>query len=121
MAALQEQYGTWAEVKDPQVRERYREDYHAVYAKHPREKATVQDLVNHIDHVIKLVGIDYVGIGSDFDGGGGIDGCNDVSEMPNITTELVRRGYSEEDIRKIWGGNFIRVFRKVIKTSHEKN
>lgn len=58
-----------------------------------------------------MIGIDHVGIGTDFDGGGGIIGCDDVSEMPRITEELLRRGYSEEDIRKIWGGNVMRVLK----------
>jgi membrane dipeptidase len=71
--------------------------------------ATVADAVNHIQHVVDIIGIDYVGIGSDFDGGGGIEGCRDVSTMSNITRELLRRGYSREDIAKIWGGNFMRV------------
>jgi membrane dipeptidase len=71
--------------------------------------ATVADAVNHIQHVVDIIGIDYVGIGSDFDGGGGIEGCRDVSTMSNITRELIRRGYSREDIAKIWGGNVMRV------------
>lgn len=74
--------------------------------------ATVADAVNHIQHVVDIIGIDYVGIGSDFDGGGGIEGCRDVSTMSNITRELLRRGYSREDIAKIWGGNFMRVMRE---------
>ena len=69
----------------------------------------VQDFVNHIDHAIKVAGIDHVGISSDFDGGGGITGWRDASETFNVTLELVRRGYSEEDIRKLWGGNTLRV------------
>jgi membrane dipeptidase len=75
--------------------------------------ATVADAVNHIQHVVDVIGIDYVGIGTDFDGGGGIEGCTDVSMMKNITKELIRRGYSNEDIAKIWGGNFMRVMRQV--------
>ncbi|HUW91835.1 MAG TPA: membrane dipeptidase, partial [Bacteroidales bacterium] len=71
--------------------------------------ATVADAVNHIQHVVDVIGVDYVGIGSDFDGGGGIEGCSDVSMMKNITKELIRRGYSNEDIAKIWGGNVMRV------------
>lgn len=76
-------------------------------------QATVADAVNHIQHVVDVIGIDYVGIGTDFDGGGGIEGCTDVSQMKNITKELIRRGYSNEDIAKIWGGNFMRVMRQV--------
>jgi membrane dipeptidase len=75
--------------------------------------ATVKDLVDHIDHVVQVIGIDYVGIGTDFDGGGGVDGCRSASDIKNITTELLRRGYSKSDIKKIWGGNLMRVFRKV--------
>ena len=74
--------------------------------------ATVKDAVNHIDHVVQVIGIDHVGIGTDFDGGGGIEGCRSVAEMKNITVELLRRGYSKKDIEKIWSGNFMRVLRK---------
>jgi len=76
-------------------------------------RASVRDVVDHIDHVVKLVGEDYVGIGTDFDGGGGVIGCNDVSELPNLTHEMMRRGYSEQTLRKIWGENFLRVFSRV--------
>jgi membrane dipeptidase len=62
---------------------------------------------------VKIAGIDHVGIGTDFDGGGGVDGCKDVSQMGNITLELVKRGYSEKDIKKIWGGNLMRVLHDV--------
>ncbi len=75
--------------------------------------ATVIHAVDHIDHIVKVAGIDHVGIGCDFDGGGGIDGVFDASEVANITIELVRRGYTEEEIKKIWGGNLIRVFQEV--------
>jgi membrane dipeptidase len=81
--------------------------------KFPIQLATVADVVDHIDHIVGLIGIDHVGIGTDFDGGGGVDGCNNVSEIGNITRELVERGYTEEQIRKIWGGNLIRVFGEV--------
>ncbi len=75
--------------------------------------ATLQDFVDHIDYAVNLIGIDHVGISSDFDGGGGVVGWSDASETPNVTQELVRRGYSEEEIRKLWGGNFLRVWRNV--------
>lgn len=78
-----------------------------------KDLPNVKDLVDHIDHVKSLVGVDYVGIGSDFDGGGGLIDCTDVSQFPNITRELIRRGYTENEIRKIWGGNLLRVFREV--------
>ncbi|TDT45177.1 membrane dipeptidase [Maribacter spongiicola] len=73
----------------------------------------VADFVNHIDYMVKLIGIDHVGISSDFDGGGGIEGWNDASETFNVTLELVERGYSEEDIAKLWGGNLMRVLDEV--------
>jgi len=80
---------------------------------YPVELATVSEAVDHIDYVVKTIGIDYVGIGTDFDGGGGIEGCMDVSQMKNITVELLRRGYTKYEIKKIWGENFLRVFRSV--------
>lgn len=85
--------------------------------KYPRKLGTVADLVDHVDHIVELIGINHVGIGTDFDGGGGLADCRDVSEIGNITLELVRRGYSKEDIEKIWSGNFIRVFRENQKAS----
>lgn len=73
----------------------------------------VADFVDHIDYMVKLIGIDHVGISSDFDGGGGIDGWSDASETLNVTIELVKRGYTESDIEKIWGGNLLRVLDEV--------
>ena len=84
-----------------------------VKAGDPENPATVSDVVDHIDHIIEVAGIDHVGIGTDFDGGGAVEDCFDVSEMGNLTVELVRRGYSEEEIKKIWGGNLMRVFSEV--------
>jgi len=77
------------------------------------EAVNVADFVNHIDYMVKLIGIDFVGISSDFDGGGGIEGWNDASETFNVTLELVERGYTEEEIAKLWGGNLMRVLDKV--------
>jgi membrane dipeptidase len=77
-------------------------------AKYP--PATVADFVNHIDHAVKVAGIEHVGISSDFDGGGGIIGWRDASETFNVTLELVKRGYTEDDLRKLWGGNTLRVW-----------
>jgi membrane dipeptidase len=73
---------------------------------------TVSDLVDHIDYAVALIGIDHVGISSDFDGGGGVVGWNDASETLNVSAELMRRGYSEADIAKLWGENFLRVWRE---------
>ena len=90
-----------------------RAKYQEINEKYPNPPATVKHVVDHIDHIIKIAGIDHVGIGCDFDGGGGIEGVFDASEVMNITVELVRRGYTEEQIEKIWGGNLIRVFKDV--------
>ena len=74
--------------------------------------ATVADFVDHVDYAVELIGIDHVGISSDFDGGGGVVGWSDASETLNVTVELVRRGYGEEEIAKLWGGNLLRVLRE---------
>lgn len=79
----------------------------------------VGDFVDHIDYMVKLIGIDYIGISSDFDGGGGIEGWSDASETFNVTLELVERGYSEEDIAKLWGGNLMRVLDDVQAVAKE--
>lgn len=90
-------------------------EWHDIDNKYPQKLASVSDVVDHIDHMVKIAGVDHVGIGTDFDGGGGVDGCKDVSQMGNITLELVKRGYSEKDIKKIWGGNLMRVLNEVEK------
>lgn len=79
----------------------------------------VKDFVDHIDYMVNLIGIEHVGIASDFDGGGGIYGWNDASETANVTIELVRRGYTEEQIAAIWGGNLLRVLDEVQAISRE--
>ena len=81
--------------------------------------ANVSDFIDHVDHAVNLIGIDHVGISSDFDGGGGVIGWFDAGETFNVTLELVRRGYSEEDIRKLWGGNLLRVWREVERLADE--
>lgn len=91
-----------------------RKEWYALDTVFPRKLATVSDAVDHIDHMVTVAGIDHVGIGTDFDGGGGLADCQDVSQLGNITLELVKRGYSEEEIQKIWGGNIMRVLQKVI-------
>jgi len=83
----------------------------------PPPRANVQDFVNHIDYLVKKIGIDHVGISSDFDGGGGVDGWNSAAETFNVTLELVRRGYTEQQIGKIWSGNLLRVMEEVRQVS----
>lgn len=79
--------------------------------------ADVSTFVDHIDYIANLIGVDHVGVGTDFDGGGGIPGFNDASEALNVTVELVKRGYSDDDIKQIWGGNLLRVWREVERVS----
>jgi len=79
----------------------------------------VADFVDHIDYIKNKIGIDHVGISSDFDGGGGIEGWKDASETFNVTLELVKRGYTEEEITKIWGGNLLRVLNETAKIASE--
>ena len=83
----------------------------------PLPEPTVADFVDHIDYIVKKIGIDHVGISSDFDGGGGVTGWNDASETFNVTLELVRRGYTEPQIAKIWSGNLLRVMEQVAKVA----
>ncbi len=93
----------------------------AIDQQFPKNQPTVADVVDHIDHLVQVMGIDHVGIGSDFDGGGGVAGLKDVSELPNLTLELIARGYTKEEIRKIWGGNLMRVFAEVQNIASEGN
>ncbi len=81
--------------------------------------ATVSDFVDHIDYAVDLIGIDHVGISSDFDGGGGVDGWNDASETFNVTLELVRRGYTEEQIAALWSGNTLRIWRTAERVAEQ--
>lgn len=112
MTALREKYNNWENLSDEQLKSA-RSEWQQLNVDFPRFLSTVEKVVDHIDHIVAVAGIDHIGIGTDFDGGGGVEGCYDVSEMGNITLELVKRGYTEEEIEKIWGKNFMRVFRQV--------
>ncbi|MFO7978616.1 MAG: dipeptidase [Bacteroidales bacterium] len=111
-ADLRARNNDFQDLSDEQMN-KVREQWMEIDQTYPAPLATVADLVDHIDHIVNLIGIDYVGIGTDFDGGGALEDLYDVTQMGNITLELVRRGYSKEDIEKIWAGNFMRVFRAV--------
>jgi membrane dipeptidase len=114
---LEAQYGprrSVSSIPDEAKRAKAQQAYQAVQQKYPDVRATVKDMVDHLDHIINLVGDDYAGIGTDFDGGGGLADCPDVSQMYRVTMEMLRRGYSEKTIRKIWGGNIMRVLQKTI-------
>ena len=101
----------------PDRRALYDEGLREIEAQWP--SASVADLVDHIDYAVQLIGVDHVGIASDFDGGGGITGWSDAAETANVTAELATRGYSEEDIAKIWSGNLLRVWREAERTAAE--
>jgi len=103
-----------SEIRKNKMRGEYRE-----IRKRYEKLATVSDIVDHIDHVVQVIGIDHVGIGTDFDGGGGVEGCRNAAEVKNITIELLRRGYSKKEIKKIWSGNIMRVLRQVEETSEK--
>ncbi|HZW39708.1 MAG TPA: dipeptidase [Ignavibacteriaceae bacterium] len=97
-----------------------REFSQKIWLKNPMKKAYVKDVVDHIDHIVKLVGVDYVGIGSDYNGigdGSIVVGLEDVSKFPNLIYELLSRGYSNENIQKIMGGNFLRVWKNIDKVA----
>lgn len=110
--SLKERYKIFKELSHEE-QQNFWDDLKALNETHPPILATVSDAVDHIDHVVEIAGIDHVGIGTDFDGGGELEDCYDVSQIKNITVELVKRGYTENEIEKIWGGNFMRVFNKV--------
>lgn len=112
--ALRAKYRGFKDLSEDEMNNARREWYE-LDDKYPQTLATVEDVVDHIDHIVKIAGISHVGIGTDFDGGGAVSGCEDVSEMGNITLELVRRGYSAKQIKMIWGENLLRVMNAVEK------
>ncbi len=123
-----EKAGAVASVEEPDLgvealpadrRSEYARRLAAIDAQWPAARASVKDLVDHIDYVVKKIGIDHVGISSDFDGGGGIDGWTSAADTFNVTLELVRRGYTEEQIGKIWSGNLLRVWSAVERVAKE--
>ena len=115
LATLRDQYGAWRNLPASQRVEPERISQE-INMRYPQKLAYLSDLLDHIDYAVDLVGIDHVGISMDFDGGGGVDGLSEVSDMQNLTVELVRRGYSEEDIGKFWGLNLLRVLDQVQAT-----
>ena len=76
-------------------------------------QADITDFIRHLEHAVSVMGIDHVGIGTDFDGDGGIRGLADASELINFTTHLLKKKYALDDITKIWGGNWLRVMKQV--------
>ena len=103
----------------PERRAQYEKRLAEIGARWPPARPAVKDFVDHIDYLVKLIGIDHVGISSDFDGGGGIEGWNNAAETFNVTLELVRRGYTEEQIARIWSGNLLRVWAEVEQVARD--
>lgn len=117
---LRIKYNNWQFSSEAERREAWAA-YDSINRYYPPVLPGVSEAVDHIDYVVNLVGVDHVGIGSDFEGGGGLADCKDVSEFPAFTAELLIRGYTEEEIAKIWGGNFLRVFKAVEDIAENKN
>ncbi|MDO8901943.1 MAG: dipeptidase [Phenylobacterium sp.] len=112
LIALTEKYGPQRDVK-PEQREAYLAERAAIEAKYPLPRANMDDLMQHILHVVETVGIDHVGLSGDFDGGGGIEGLEDVTTFPALTERLVAAGFTQSDLDKFWGGNVLRVMEQV--------
>lgn len=113
---------SWGDIRslEADAREEYMSRYRALQTEVQAEMAengnvgvNVSDFIDHLDYMVDLIGIDHVGISSDFDGGGGVYGWNDASETFSITYELVKRGYSDQEIEQLWGGNLLRVLDEV--------
>lgn len=114
---IREKYNNFEDLSKEEF-DKARDEYYTTRNKY-RKYATIADAVDHIDHVIQIAGIDYVGIGTDFDGGGGIENLMDVSQMKNLTIEMLRRGYTKKQLEKVWGGNAMRVLKEVERISQE--
>ncbi|WP_394696200.1 dipeptidase [Pseudoxanthomonas japonensis] len=111
MGALSEKYGPESELAVDRV-PAYLAERRAIEARYPARHATFDDYMAHVLHILKVAGVDHVGIGADWDGGGGVAGLEDVSALPKITEALLAAGYTEQDVRKIWSGNLLRVIRE---------
>lgn len=111
MKSFSEKYPVWEKLT-PDQRDNAVAEYYEIQETYPGELATVKDAIDHLEHMIKVAGIDHVGIGTDFDGGGGLADCTDSSQLYMLTAEMLKRKFSEKDIEKIWSGNFMRVFKE---------
>lgn len=112
LSALSKKYGSESGLRPEQI-QTYLKERHAIDQQHPVPRATLDDYMRHLLHILKVAGPEHVGIGADWDGGGGVVGLEDVSALPVITERLRQAGYTDQDIRNIWGGNLLRVLRAV--------
>ena len=117
MAALDKHFGEYSKLSPAQIQQ-WRRDQAEIDRKYPVPRANLDDYMRHLLHILKVAGPEHVGIGADWDGGGGVTGLEDVSALPKITERLLAAGYSERDVRNIWGGNLLRAIR-VVQTAAE--
>jgi len=111
MDVLQERYGPMRSLAGTELVS-YATERRALEAKYPEPRADFDDFIEHLFHALDLIGPDHVGIGLDWDGGGGVNGLEDAADIPKITERLLAEGYSEEDIAKIWSGNVLRLLQE---------
>ena len=111
MQALGKKYGPEGQLSVEQARG-YLAERREIEARYPAKQATFDHYMAHLLHILKVAGVDHVGIGADWDGGGGVVGMEDVSALPRITAALLAAGYTQQDVRKIWSGNLLRVIRE---------
>jgi membrane dipeptidase len=112
LAALMKSTGITGRDATPEQRKAFVAGKKSIDAKWPVPRANLDDYMKHMLHALQVAGVDHVGVSGDFDGGGGIDGLNDVTAYPKITERLLAAGYTKDDIAKIWGGNALRVLRQ---------
>ncbi len=113
MDSLNAEFGSDLTALSPERAEEYRTARGKVFEEHPPPRSTFEKYLEHLFYVLDLVGPDHVGIGADWDGGGGVDGMEDVAAIPKVTAALIDAGYTEDDIEKIWSGNLLRLMREV--------
>ncbi|WP_246189310.1 dipeptidase [Pseudoxanthomonas kalamensis] len=111
-AELQQRFGDDPESLPAAQQDEYRAAWKAMNEAHPLKRASIDDFFRHLDHVLEVAGPEHVGIGMDWDGGGGVIGLDSVADLPKITSHLMEKGYSEAQIADIWGGNVLRVLRR---------
>jgi membrane dipeptidase len=112
LSALSEKYGSESRLGPEQIQS-YLRERQVIDRQYPIPRATLDDYMRHLLHILKVAGPEHVGIGADWDGGGGVVGLEDVSALPAITQRLRQAGYTDQDIRNIWGGNVLRLLRAV--------
>jgi membrane dipeptidase len=112
IAEIEAQFGTDTTKMTPETLKAYGEARDAMDKQFPPPRSTFEKFMEHLLYTLELVGADHVGIGADWDGGGGVDGMKDITDLPKVTAALLEAGYSEEDVAKIWGGNMLRLVRE---------